>query len=67
MHSYIGIYPTKWLWMSLVPTIQSKVLQKHLDSRVSRFLGFQLKEMETHCIVTFNGKVVNDSHGLSEP
>jgi len=25
----------------LVPTAQSQVLQKHLNSRVSRFLGFQ--------------------------
>jgi hypothetical protein len=53
--------------MNLVPTAQSQVLQKHLDSKVSRFLSFQLKEVEIHCIVAFNGKVVSGSHGLSEP
>ncbi len=53
--------------MSLLPTTQGQVLHKHLDSRVSRFLGFQLREVEVHCIVTFNGIVVNDSHGPREP
>jgi hypothetical protein len=53
--------------VNLVPTIQSQVLQKHFDSRVSRFLGLQLREVEIHCIVAFSGKVVNGSHGPSEP
>jgi hypothetical protein len=44
--------------MSLVPIAQSQVLQKHLDLRVSRFLGFQLREVEIHYIVAFSGKVL---------
>jgi len=50
----------------MVPTTQSQVLQKHLDSRVSRFLGFQLRKVKIHCIVAFR-KVVNGSHGPNEP
>jgi hypothetical protein len=53
--------------MSLVPMAQSQVLHKHLNSKVSKFLGFQLREVKIHCIVAFNWKVVSSSHGLSEP
>jgi hypothetical protein len=67
MHSYIGIYPIEWLYMSMVLSAKSQVLHKHLDSRVSMFLGHQLKEVEICCIVAFNGKVVNGLHGQTEP
>jgi hypothetical protein len=30
------------------------------------FLGFQLREMEVHCIVAFNGRAGSGSHGSSE-
>ncbi len=67
MHSYIKICLTEWFWMSLVSTAQNQVLQKHLDSRVSMFLGLQLREVEIRCFVACSGKVVSGSHGLSEP
>ncbi len=66
--------------MSLVPTTQNQVLQKHLESRVSTFLGLQhlkskvstflglqLRDVEICCFVAFSGKVVSDLHGLREP
>jgi hypothetical protein len=53
--------------MNLVPTDQSQVLHKHLDSRVSRFLSFQIREVVVHYIVAFSGKVISGSYGPSEP
>jgi hypothetical protein len=53
--------------MSPIPIAQNQVLQKHFDLRVSKFLGLQLREMEIHCIVAFNGKMVSNSHGPNEP
>jgi hypothetical protein len=51
----------------MVPTAQSQVLQKHLDSRVSRFLGFQIREVEIQCIDAFSAKMVNGSFRPKEP
>jgi hypothetical protein len=45
--------------MSLVLFAKSQVLQKHLDVKVSMFLGLQLREVKIHCIVAFNGKTVS--------
>jgi hypothetical protein len=53
--------------MSLGPIAQSQVLQKHLDPKVSRFLGFQIREVEVRCIFAFSEKVVSSSYGPSEP
>ncbi len=41
--------------MNLVPTVQSQVLHKHLDLRVFKFLGFQIRGVEVHCIIAFSG------------
>jgi hypothetical protein len=42
-------------------------MQKHFNSRVSKFLGLELREVEIHYIVALSGKVVNASHGPNEP
>jgi len=53
--------------MSMVPIAQSQALHKHLDPKVFRLLGFQIREVEVHCIFAFSGKVVSSSYGPSEP
>ncbi len=53
--------------MSLIPIAQSHVFQKHLDSKVSRFLSFHIRRVDVHYIVAFGGELVNGSNGLNEP
>jgi len=50
--------------MSVVPTAQS---QQHLDSKVSKFLGFHRRGVEIYCIVAFSGELVSGSNGSNEP
>ncbi len=53
--------------MSLVSIVQNQVLHKHLDLKVSKFLGLQLREVEICCFAACSGKVVSGSHGPNEP
>jgi hypothetical protein len=53
--------------MNLIPTTQSQDIHKHLDPKFSKFLGFQIREVEVHYIVAFSGKVVSSSNGPNEP
>jgi hypothetical protein len=66
-HTFLHRNLSYWVVLDEPGTSKSQVLQKHSDSRVSMFLGLQLKEVEIRCIVAFSGKVVSGLHGPNEP